>query len=148
MHAISFTCLHTFNHTYLHQQCSMRDTSRVCLYSAIKHLAWLSVPSLIFSYTIRNKPGQHVNAFSSCQNNTTAHMFWHSLYNKTNEMHFLEFYSDNIIYMFRIGKLFIFRRQFYCTCSLWYVSCIHADLLLPPSRPWFQLVHMNAWYIA
>ena len=34
------------------------------------------------------------------------------LYNKTNEMHCLEFYSDNILHMFRIGKLFIFRRQF------------------------------------
>ena len=45
------------------------------------------------------------------------------LYKKTNEMHFLEFYSDNILYMFRIGKLFIFRRQFYCTYILWYVSC-------------------------
>ena len=56
------------------------------------------------------------------------------LYNKTNEMHFLEFYSDNILYMFRIGKLFIFRRQLYCTCSLWYVSCIHVDQLLPRSR--------------
>ena len=31
------------------------------------------------------------------------------LYNKTNEMHFIEFYSDNILYAFRIGKLFIFR---------------------------------------
>ena len=41
------------------------------------------------------------------------------LYNKTNEMHFLEFYSDNIFYVFRIGKLIIFRRQFYCTCSAW-----------------------------
>ena len=39
------------------------------------------------------------------------------LYNKTNEMHFREFYSDKILYVFRIGKLFIFRRQFYCTCS-------------------------------
>ena len=47
------------------------------------------------------------------------------LYNKTKEMHFLEFYSDNILYMFRIAKLFIFRRQFYCTFSLWYVSCIY-----------------------
>ena len=45
------------------------------------------------------------------------------LYNKTNEMYFLESYSDNIFYMFRIGKLFIFRKQFNCTCSLWYVSC-------------------------
>ena len=44
------------------------------------------------------------------------------LYNETNEMHFLEFYSDNIFYMFRIGKLFISRRQFYCACSLWYAS--------------------------
>ena len=32
------------------------------------------------------------------------------LYNKTNEMHFLEFYSDYILYMFRICKLFIFRK--------------------------------------
>ena len=43
-------------------------------------------------------------------------------HNKIYEMHFHEFYSDDIIYMFRIGKLFIFRRQFYCTCSLWYSS--------------------------
>ena len=42
---------------------------------------------------------------------------------KTNEMHFFKFYFVNILYMFRIGKLFIFRKQFYCTCSLWYVSC-------------------------
>ena len=28
------------------------------------------------------------------------------LYNKSNEMHFLEFYSDNMFYMFRIGELF------------------------------------------
>ena len=55
-------------------------------------------------------------------------------YNKTNEMNFLEFYSLNILYMFRIGKLFIFRRQFSCTCSVWYVSCIHVDRLLPRSR--------------
>ena len=55
------------------------------------------------------------------------------LYNKT-EMNFLEFYSVNILYMFRIGKLFIFRRKFYCTCSLWCVSCIHVDWLLPQSR--------------
>ena len=51
-------------------------------------------------------------------------------------MHFHGFYYDNILCMFRIGKLVIFRRQFYCTCSLWYVilSCIHMDLLLPRSR--------------
>ena len=54
-------------------------------------------------------------------------MYHDNLYNKTNEMHFLEFYSDNILYMFQIGKLFIFRRQFYCTWTLWYVSCIHVD---------------------
>ena len=35
-------------------------------------------------------------------------------------MHFLEFYSENILYMFQIGKLFIFRRQFYCTCSCYH----------------------------
>jgi hypothetical protein len=39
------------------------------------------------------------------------------LYNKTNEMHFFEFYSVNTLYMFRIGKLFIFRMQFSCTYS-------------------------------
>ena len=44
------------------------------------------------------------------------------LCDKTKEMYFLEFCFDNILYMFRIGKLFIFRTQFYCTCSLWYVS--------------------------
>jgi hypothetical protein len=43
-------------------------------------------------------------------------------------MHFHEFYSDNILYMFRVGKLFIFRRQFYCKWSLWYVSFILVDL--------------------
>ena len=37
-------------------------------------------------------------------------------------MNFLELYSDYILYMFRIGKLFIFRRRFYCTCSLWHVD--------------------------
>ena len=40
-------------------------------------------------------------------------------YNKTSEKPFLEFYSDYFLYMFRIAKLFIFRRQFYCTYSLW-----------------------------
>jgi hypothetical protein len=44
------------------------------------------------------------------------------LNNKTNEIHFLECYSDYILYMFRTGKLFIFKRHFYSTCSLWYVS--------------------------
>jgi hypothetical protein len=36
------------------------------------------------------------------------------LYNKSNEIHFLEFYSENILYIFQIGKLFFVRRQFYC----------------------------------
>ena len=44
------------------------------------------------------------------------------LYDKTNEMHFLKFYSDNILYKFRVGKVSICRRQFFCTCSLWYVQ--------------------------
>ena len=44
-----------------------------------------------------------------------------SLYNKTNEMHFRKFYSDNIHYILQRDKVFIFRRQFYRTCSLWYV---------------------------
>ena len=35
------------------------------------------------------------------------------LYNRTNEMHFLSFIFDNILYMFRIVKLFIIRRQCY-----------------------------------
>ena len=37
------------------------------------------------------------------------------LYNRTNELHFLSFnfVFDNILYLFRIGKLFIIRRQCY-----------------------------------
>ena len=35
------------------------------------------------------------------------------LYNRTNETYFLSFVFDNILYMFRIGKLFIIRRQYY-----------------------------------
>jgi hypothetical protein len=35
------------------------------------------------------------------------------LYNRTNEMHFFSFIFDNNLYMFRIGKLFFIRRQFY-----------------------------------
>ena len=35
------------------------------------------------------------------------------LHNRTNEMHFLSFIFNNILYMFRIGKLFIIRRQCY-----------------------------------
>ena len=32
---------------------------------------------------------------------------------RTNEMHFLNFIFDNILYMFRIGKLFIIRKYSY-----------------------------------
>ena len=46
-------------------------------------------------------------------------------YNKINEMHLFEFYSDNNLYMFRVGKLFIFKGRV-------------------PSRSWQQLVYMNA----
>ena len=35
------------------------------------------------------------------------------LYNRTKEMHVLSFIFDSIHYMFRIGKLFIIRRQCY-----------------------------------
>ena len=35
------------------------------------------------------------------------------LYNITNEMHFLRFIFDAVFYMFRIGKLFVIRRQCY-----------------------------------
>ena len=61
------------------------------------------------------------------------------LHNKINEMNFLEFHSDNILYMFLKGKLFIFRRQFYCTVygtyhALMWTSCYHDQDV--PSR-WF-----------
>ena len=35
------------------------------------------------------------------------------LHNRTNEMQFLSFICNNILYMFQIGKLFIIRRQSY-----------------------------------
>ena len=74
---------------------------------------------------------QYVLTFRQCKSKLYITMAFHhdKLYDKSNEMHFLEFYSGNILYMFRIDKLYIFRRQFYCTCSLWYVSCIHVDFV-------------------
>ena len=41
----------------------------------------------------------------------TVHRY--KLYNRTNEMHLLSFTFVNILYMFRIGKLFIISRQCY-----------------------------------
>ena len=58
-------------------------------------------------------------------------------------MHVLQFYCDTILYMFRIGKLLIFRVQFYCTAVYGMYGIMHyVDWLLPRSR-WNCLLKVN-----
>ena len=49
-----------------------------------------------------------------------------TLYNRTNEMHYFSFIFDKILYMFRIGKLFVNKTR-NVMCSVWYVSYVVID---------------------
>ena len=55
-------------------------------------------------------------------------------YSKTNQMHFHEFYSDNILYVFRIGKLFVYLQEAMVAaaspheCMMHTINCMYSKI--------------------
>jgi hypothetical protein len=96
------------------------------LYWGVK---FLTVSMLVSTFIHMIKQQSVLELLYFPHEDTTVRQHICNLYNKTNEMYFIDFNSDNILYMFRIGKLFIFRRNFYCTCSLWCVPCWNTLIL-------------------
>ena len=82
----------------------------------------MSVSELQFSAKIRIFKYNFNHKLAICIFNIILTVHHDKLYSKTNRVHFHEFYCYDNLYIFLISKLFIFKGQFYCTYSLWYVS--------------------------